>query len=396
MPSYQKVYYCKNCKTNVGLNTQGHCKKCNSNNISTSWSVRFRIMCLDGEKQKRLSGFDSKKKAEAEYIKFQKSYVPYSEAKNKNSFIIEDLIKKYLMHCKIENADSTLYEKDRTFNLFILPYFKNKDISTINKSDLQEWQNLIWTMKNPKTKTEYAWKYKCKIRDTLFNFLSYCEEFYDIPNKFRLIKRPKNKEMKKEITFWEIDEFNKFISTIEEELWKTLWLTFMFTGARFNEIRALYFDDIGDVTKINKSLIGKKMKYSSTTDLVKPTKNYKVVTKKTPEILKKVIENYKNNNPSNKFLFGNEKPLAENTIRRQLNLDIQNYNNTHKENTLKRITPHGFRHSYASMLIHYGVTTKIIAELIGDTEEQVIKTYGHLYKDAKINAINLINQNVKI
>lgn len=53
------------------------------------------------------------------------------------------------------------------------------------------------------------------------------------------------------------------------------------------------------------------------------------------------------------------------------------------------------RNSYVSELFHLGVSTKVIASLIGDTEEQVIKTYGHLYSDATDGAINLLNQALK-
>ena len=101
----------------------------------------------------------------------------------------------------------------------------------------------------------------------------------------------------------------------------------------------------------------------------------------------KIIEYKKwkqKNNISNKFLFGGDIPLSENTIRRQLRKDINNAN-------VSSITPHGFRHSYVSLLIHLGINTKVIAELIGDREEQVIETYGHLYPQAKEDAINLLN-----
>ena len=87
------------------------------------------------------------------------------------------------------------------------------------------------------------------------------------------------------------------------------------------------------------------------------------------------------------YLFGGDKPLSEGTIRRKL-----------KEHTLqsqvKYINPHGFRHSYVSLLIHLGVSTKVIAELIGDTEMQVISTYGHLYSNAKDSAILLLNEKI--
>lgn len=106
-------------------------------------------------------------------------------------------------------------------------------------------------------------------------------------------------------------------------------------------------------------------------------------------MLQAKIERYKawksENGLSKNFLFGGDKPLAENTIRRKLSKDIAKSGQT-------TISPHGFRHSYVSLLIHLGIPTKVIAELIGDREKQVIETYSHLYKNAKNDAIHLLDK----
>jgi len=193
------------------------------------------------------------------------------------------------------------------------------------------------------------------------------------------------------LQFWELNTFNKFINTIEDIEWRTMWYVFMYTGARFNEVRALSDNDIkNSKITINKSLNGKKV-YNNPTP-IKPTKNYKAFTKQIPAILQEKITEYKNwkkqNKISSKYLFGGEIPYSENVVRRRLRADIKNAN-------VPYISPHGFRHSYVSLLINLGVTTKIIAELIGDKEEQVIKTYGHLYADAKDRAIEILNQKLE-
>lgn len=388
MASYQQLCYCKNCKKNTSLDDAGKCKTCGSSQIKKSWTVRFRIVDSSGEKQKRLTGFETKKKAESAYIDFINNYKPF-KAETLNSYEFEKVLNKYLEYCKIENADSTIYDKKNLFNLYITPYFKNKDIALISKEELADWQNTLWNTTSPKTKKQFSWQYLTKIRGLLFNFLRYCENIYDIPNKMKKIKIPKNRERKKEIKFWEIDEFNRFISTVDNICWKTLWCTFMFTGARFNEIRALSDKDIdGNVITINKAMANKSI---GNTLKINPTKNYKVVQKQIPSILATQINEYKKwkneNSISGAFLFGGDKPLSENAIRRQLIKDIKN-------SGLPYISPHGFRHSYVSMLIHLGVSSKIIAELIGDREEQVIKTYGHLYSTAKDDAIQILNNHL--
>lgn len=391
MPSYQQLIYCKDCKTNVGLNEKGHCKRCDGSHLSKKWSVRFRIPTLRGEIQKRLTGFDSKKECDKAYAKFITNY-KITNQKTNDSYIFEKVLENYLSSCGAENEESTLYDKRGTFNLFMLPYFKGCDVRDINKLKLSEWQSMLFKTVNPKTNKPYSFDYLSKIRNFLSHFFTYCEQILDIPNLFKIISPPKNKEQKKEISFWELKDFNNFIKTVDNYENKILWLTFFYTGARFNEVRAFSDDDIGEKTLITKALPGKKSKND-----IKSTKNRKNIKKDTPKILVEEISKYKEwkkqNNISSKFLFGGDKPLSENYIRRRLNNDISNAQKILLEKNIKlnHITPHGFRHSYVSMFVNLHISTKVIADLIGDTEQQIIETYGHLYKETPSNVINSLN-----
>ena len=50
---------------------------------------------------------------------------------------------------------------------------------------------------------------------------------------------------------------------------------------------------------------------------------------------------------------------------------------------MEPIRIHDLRHSFVSMLLHKGANFMVVADLIGDTVDQVIKTYGHLYESDK-------------
>lgn len=388
MANYEQAKYCPNCKKNVPVDQDDRCNICGSKVKKGLWSVRFRIVDINGYKQKRLCGFETKAKAKQAQIDFLSSYTPPHESSIVKAIKYEDALKQYFKYCSPDDAESTLYDKENVFKLFITPFFTNKEINKITKIDLLNWKNHIWQLKNPRTHKPYSWAYLNKIKMFFNTFLNFCEEFYNIPNQLSSIKTPRDKSAKKEIEFWEMDTFNKFISVVDDITWNTLWHTFMYVGARINEIRALTDSDIkNNRITINKALNGKKVK--SGRDTPKATKNYKSFSKQIPSILQDKIEEYKkwkkeNNIPGN-FLFGGETPIPEETIRRHLRDDI-------KKAEVSSITPHGFRHSYVSMLIHLGVSTKVIATLIGDTEEQVLKTYGHLYSDATDGAINLLNK----
>ena len=386
MASYQQFIYCKTCKKNTSLDYNNKCKFCGGTQFKKTWTVRFRVVDFNGEKQKRLTGFETKKLAESAYLEYMSNYIPCKIKNDSETMKFEYILNKYFQYCKTENAESTVYDKQNVFRLYITPYFKNKDIDKISKSDILDWQTLLWNTTSKRTGKLFSWKYLANIRGLLLSFFNYCENIYDVYNPMRTIKLPKRKSAPKQINFWELECFDKFIDTLDDILWKTLWSVFMFTGARFNEIRALQDSDIIDNTiTINKAVASKK---SGAGVKITATKNYKVVVKQIPRELATQIDDYKQwkkeKRLSEKFLFGGTKPIAENTIRRQLIKDIANAN-------VPYISPHGFRHSYVSMLIHLGISTKIIAELIGDREEQVIKTYGHLYSNAKNDAMNLLD-----
>ena len=80
------------------------------------------------------------------------------------------------------------------------------------------------------------------------------------------------------------------------------------------------------------------------------------------------------------FYFGGDNPLADNTVRRVF-LEYT------KKADLPQIRIHDLRHSFVSMLIHLGANFMVVADLIGDTVEQVTKTYGHLYQEDKLSII---------
>lgn len=73
-----------------------------------------------------------------------------------------------------------------------------------------------------------------------------------------------------------------------------------------------------------------------------------------------------------KFLFGGDKPLASTTLQRRYEQDVAKTN-------LPYIKIHDIRHSYVGLLIHLGFNYSLIARLIGDTVETVIKTYEKIY-----------------
>lgn len=72
------------------------------------------------------------------------------------------------------------------------------------------------------------------------------------------------------------------------------------------------------------------------------------------------------------FFFGGKDPVHPNTLSHRFEAYL-------KETGAKRIRIHDLRHSFVSMIIHGDASIPVVANLIGDTQQQVMKTYSHFY-----------------
>ncbi|MFF5994238.1 tyrosine-type recombinase/integrase [Lysinibacillus sp. KU-BSD001] len=61
-----------------------------------------------------------------------------------------------------------------------------------------------------------------------------------------------------------------------------------------------------------------------------------------------------------------------------------------KNNDLKEITPHGFRHTFATILINNGVPVTTIAKMLGNTTKMVMEVYSHSFEENEKRAAQVI------
>ena len=61
---------------------------------------------------------------------------------------------------------------------------------------------------------------------------------------------------------------------------------------------------------------------------------------------------------------------------------------------LKRMTPHDFRHTYVSMLIHEGYDDTSIAELIGDSVLTVRTVYAHMLPSRRKDVMVVLDKSI--
>lgn len=374
-----KEYYISSTKCSI--------QERQTKNYGRVFDVVFRIVTLDGtEKQKKLSGFKTKtlaKQAHADFITQHCELVKNNPLKKKNAPekqepTVGELIPLYIASLHNQNKESSIYEKINIYNTFVLPKYRDTKISDLTKEELYLWQDDIWSRKNERTGEFFSYSYLCKIRTFFSSFLEWVEDRYSYPNNLLKTKRPKRRAPKSKMSFWTVDEFQKFIDVVDDPTYRCFFILLFYTGRRKGEILALSPEDLhGSYISFDKSLTRKTLDdqpYKVTSTKADKTQDIPICKK-----VQQALEQYEPRQAP--FLFGGDTPLSENTVTRTFNRYCEIAG-------VKEIRIHDLRHSFVSMLIHKGANLMVVADLIGDTVEQVIKTYGHMYDDDKINIIN--------
>ena len=353
------------------------------NKSSKLWSVRFRETDVDGTtRQKRLSGFATKKAAQYGYEDYciKKSAEDAERvAAKKNErpdepgdMYFDTLLNLYYKYQKSRIKTSSLYEIERKVNKRILPYFTNRRMKDIKPIDVLNWQNDM--------SAQFSFNYTSDLMTMLTAVYRYGEKYHDITNIMVKVDKPRNTEPKKEMEFWTPEEFAAFLSCAEDPTYKMFFMTLYITGCRRGEAEALSWSDVDlkkSTVKISKSLTRKS-----------PTAPWEITTPKNassnrtiniPSSLCKMLKEYKEQqkktSPSSAFVFGGERPLASRTTDRY-------FADTCEQAGVKKIRIHDLRHSCASILISKGVSIVAVSRQLGHSNiEQTLNTYSHLMPD---------------
>ena len=350
----------------------------------TVYDVVFRVVTTKGEtKQKKLSGFPTVAKAKqghADFITQNCTLVSNIDIKKETpSVMVKDIFPLYFASISSTLKQSSVYDIRNTLNLFVMPYWADKQLSDLNKAFLLQWQDKVWQTINPRTREHYSYKYLSAIRSRALAFLNWCADRYPFTNALKDVKKPKARQPKKDIQVWSKEQFQAFLEVVDNPTYKTIFAVLFYTGRRRGEVLALNIKDVKkDRISFTKTYSRKTIDGSRY--VITSTKNEKkgdtLICKPLQEILKEYT-------PQSPFFFGGEHPIGETTI-------VHAFERYIKKTNLPPIHMHCLRHSFVSMCIHLGASVYVVADLIGDTVEQVLKTYGHLYEADKQRIIDLI------
>lgn len=362
----------------------------------------FRVIdSYTGEtKQKRLSGYPTKqaaKQAHAEFIKEECELVksnPFDNSitvkREKTVPTVKELSIEYLGSLTNQNKVSSIYDKKSAFNNHILPAVGDLKMTELTEQALYKWQDDLWSKPNPCREGYYSYARLKHIRAVFNSFLNWSEQRYKYKNNLKTVVIPKRRDQQLKTTkdnFWTEEQFKKFISYVDDPLYKAYFSFSFYTGKRQGEVLALSPKDFKD--NFSKVLINKSVSQKTSNGQpwqVTTTKAYKTDLLPLSPAAQRALKEYSKTeyyDPDSDFIFGKTRPLHLESVRHTFEKYI-------KLSGVQRITLHGLRHSFVSLIIHHGGNLTVVADLINDTLEQVTKTYAHMYDIDKISVLNSI------
>lgn len=351
----------------------------------TLYDLYFYYETPDGRKQKKMAGFRTKKLAKQAYEQFMESYITAPKKYNGKTIVrYETARKEYLGFAQSNVKESSLYDFIHTAKKHYDDFFAGRDMQNITKKDIIEWQDQLWA-KTYRGKP-YTQKTLSKIYGQFTVFYSWCVQHYGLNNALDGVKMPKRKDNKEPRQIWTEAEFEQFIDAVSNIKYKALFTTLFYCGCRIGELQALRASDYdGKRLYIHGTFTRKTMDGSPYR--ITETKNYKSRYVPLPQKAITVLDEWmaykKANNIKNTYIFGESNPVSLNAIQNAFNQGI-------KKSAVKKLRIHDLRHSYVSLLMAKGTNFGVIAALIGDTLEQVVKTYAHHTEDDKMKAIALL------
>lgn len=311
-------------------------------------------------------------KAELEYLD------KYKDVEVNPHMTFKEAYTLYYEYQKDKIKDSTLKTyRDRIEYMALLDSI---ELVNLNWEHYQKWRSQM-------NKTNLCDRYKTDIQKFIKQVLNFAEKQWDFNlrkfyNKLEPFKTPG--AIKKEMDFYEPQEFFQYISVIDDLRDKCLFETLYYCGLRRSEARGLQWRHIDfknhtlTIAQQVLNLAGNNA--SSSWYIASPKTESSNRTIPVPEVLLKDLAELKKSNErfskfkQTWFVFGDDVPITYHQI-------YSRNNNYCKKAGLRHIRIHDFRHSCASALISAAAPITAVSNYLGHSETtETLETYTHLVK----------------
>lgn len=346
------------------------------------WYFRVQIAGVSYKSKRYLTKEEAKKEEAIYRLNHKKT----------NSVLFEVVADAYFDSLKSFCKYSTIYTYQKDYNKHICPFFAHKDIFSINILDYNLWCEDL-------SKKGLSAKYLNKINSLLRNIFQYAIINYDLPSNpvVKTFKEHSQIQTESKLRYITKEEFDKFISVVDDPMWKLFFEFLFYTGCRKGELLCLTWNDINlenKVITINKTL------YKIHDNKPTTNKTNQVRQIYLNDAFVRELAQYKQNRMSFKdfsnewYVFGDVITLATTTIERKKHHYFE-------ISGVKEITIHEFRHSHVSMLVNEYLksgntdSTKffiMMSQRLGHTIEVMQRTYMHLFPNTQDDIVNMLNK----
>lgn len=288
----------------------------------------------------------------------------------KKNLMIKEAISQFLFHCQYEkNLDEKTIKAYKTdlkqFESFVKRNEKTNSLNKINRSTLKLYIKYISNFKPKTTKRKLA------SLKTMYAFIEFENESFT--NPFHKIKI-KIKEPTTLPTVMNIDDIKKIFQSLygesnnkQQTKYKikeqtrniAIFETLFSTGIRVSELCSLKCSDI-DFINGSIKVLGKGEK----------ERVIQICQKEVLDVLKSYSELF---NPTSFFFINRlKRQISPQSVR----LLVKKY--VKLANINKKITPHTFRHTFATLLLEEDVDIKYIQNLLGHSSITTTQLYTHV------------------
>lgn len=373
--------------------------------LNGKWYIRGKIKKDNGgyyEYRRIARGCTGKKEAQEYERLFRKKYQDVIVSKEHRSL-------KEVADCMLAESTSNGVKEStiRTnrYNLSKVPEsVLNKKINLITHEHLQK---VIRNLESDGFSENYISAIYYLLRK-LFNFAIF-KGYISVNPMDRVKMRVNSEKVKKEINFWESEQFDAFIDFASENGMDPDMVAFLCfsydMGTRKGETLAIQWGDVDLIrgtVSIKKTVTksGGHQKWKVTSPKSKNSTRVLTMPKRTAELIGNLYDRQKEmvGFGADAFLFGFYRPWPMDKPRRHFQKAISEYNATH-DDQLPMLRIHDLRHSHASYLINnmrdrYSVYD--VAKRLGDTVDTVLDTYAHWFRDADRKLVESIDNQTGI
>jgi integrase len=347
---------------------------------------RYMVMLEVGDsgnrKQKKKSGFKTKKEATAYLAEQQTSLIKGSYIEpSKTQF--KDFIIDWFVNIKEKSVPRTADTYSILIEKYILIHFEDVPLANLNGMHIDNFINRLHTFEYDKeSKKTYSAATIRKVYNIICSSLDYAvDKGLIVKNVAKGATLPKDEE--KEMLVWDKEQVNRFLRLIKDERLFTLFYLALMTGMRQGELLGLRWKDI-DLE--NHSLSVKQVLSHNGKEFhtgAKTKAGNRTITLSEDTVLK--LKRHRKIQLEEKIQFGGEfnKPDLVFCSQAGTPMNPRNVNRRFDQlvdiHQMPSISFHGLRHTHATILLSQGVNVKVISERLGHSNIKItLQTYSHV------------------